>query len=167
MMRVETIHKVIVKWDELTEEKKDKIVENWDNEGMAYSHCMDERIETLKKIAEILKGNLEYSLSCVPDRGEFISIRPRDYDELDFQSLWDEIKNNEDCPFTGVYYDHDFIEKFLDKNILDENEALKLALKHYINSIHEEYNAMISKDYIANECKELEIEFDFETLERV
>lgn len=163
-MRVETIHKVIVKWDELTEEKKDKIVENWDSEGLAYSHYMDERIKTLKKIAEILKGNLDYSLSCVPDRGEFISIKPI-YDELDFQALHDVIDN--DCPFTGHCYDEDFKDYFLKSFDGSEEANLRFSLNKYILSIHNEYEQMMKKESIANECQELEIEFDFETLKRV
>ena len=108
-MRTEQITKTYLQFNELDDKQKQTVVETFDNDGWMYEHCLIERIDTLKKLAEYLNGNLDYCISCVPDRGEFITIKPID-NELDFDSLWDVIDVEEDCPLTGVCYDHDIID---------------------------------------------------------
>lgn len=165
-MRTGTITKTYKTFNELNKEEKEKVIENFDHEGWLYEFNMQERIETLKALANLLDGELNYSFSCVTERGEFIKIIPR-YDKLNFKALWEVIHIGEDCPFTGVYYDMVFIDKFVNKDILDESKALDYALNEYIKSIHDEYESMLSVDYIGDLCEANDYEFDADTLEMV
>lgn len=164
-MRTETITKTYLKFDELTKEQQAKVVENFSN-SFLYEACMHERIETLKAIATILDGKLDYALSCVPDRGEFITIKPVGFNVgLNFEALHDVI--DEDCPFTGVCYDEDFKDKFLEYTDDKEEDHLKEALNHYIKCIHNEYESMLTVEYIGDLCEANDYEFDADTLEIV
>ena len=165
----ETIN--VYKFETAPREIKDKIIEQFSNCPYHYSHCMDERIETLKKVAELLDADLDYSLSCVPDRGEFIKFIPK-YDGLNCQALWDAINVERDCPLTGVCYDHDFIDHLSKSNLLDAGKTemhkgqnyvtingLETACTEYIDSIHSEYESMLTDDYIADHCAANDYEF--------
>jgi len=161
-MRIETIIKTYVSFNELTDEQKQIVADNFDIDGQLYEHCMEERIDTLKSFATYLKGNLDYSISCVPDRGEFIEIKDICEDEIK-DKLTQFVNNPNDCPLTGVYYDEDLRES-LKNNTLDK-QGLKYALQDYLNSIHSEYESMLTLEYIEDMCNANDYEFDLETLE--
>lgn len=137
-------------------EVKERIREYFHLDFDLYEHSMIERIKTLKKVAEILGGDLDYSISCVPDRGEFIKISPK-YDQLDFESFWDVINKELDCPFTGVCYDHDIIDHFTRYNL--NIDTLNTALNDYLKSIHDEYESMLTDEYLNDLCEANEYEF--------
>ena len=143
----------IYTFESAPKELKEKIT-NYLSEGL-YDHAMDERIDTLKALAKVLDANLDYSLSCVPDRGEFIRLKPN-HDSLDFDALWNIIDVDKECPLTGVCYDHDIIDHLTKYNLKD---SLNNALNEYINSIHEEYRSMLKDDYINDLCEANEYEF--------
>tara|TARA_R100000908_G_C3720841_1_gene123654 strand:+ start:241 stop:675 length:435 start_codon:yes stop_codon:yes gene_type:complete len=65
--------------------------------------------DSLKALQEEIGGDLDYAISSVPDRGEF--IRFTDYDE---GSLWRLDKH--DYPLTGVCWDYDVIEGMRENN---------------------------------------------------
>ena len=138
---------------EVDEKIKDNIEYSWN----LYEHNMIERIDTLKKLAELLGGNLDYSLSCVPDRGEFIKITPIN-DELNFKALWEAIDIEKECPLTGVYYDHDIIDHLSKYNLTIE--SLNNAFNNYIESIHDEYESMLTTEYLADMCEANDYEFE-------
>jgi hypothetical protein len=155
-MRQITETKTIYKFGdnkEVDEKIKDNMAYNWD----LYEHNMVERIDTLKKLADLLYGDLDYSLSCVPDRGEFIKITPI-IDELNFQALWEVIISDEACPLTGVCYDHDILDYLAPAKLT--LETLDDALTNYIQCIHAEYESMLTTDYIADMCEANEYEFE-------
>lgn len=165
-MRTETVIKTYKTFNELTEKEQAKAAELFVASDLdLYEHCMRERIATLKVITDILGGTLDYSLSCVPSRGEFITIKPSEHEELDFQALHDVI--DDDCPFTGVCYDEDFKVGFLESANSSEIEALNHALNEYIKSIHNEYEAMCKVEYIGELCEANGYEFDADSLELV
>jgi hypothetical protein len=66
-------------------------------------HESDEFMASLTKLHEHIGGNLDYSVSLVPDRGEF--IRFTDYDEELLAEL-----DAGDCPLTGFFWDAEVIE---------------------------------------------------------
>lgn len=157
-MRQETIIKTYLTFEELTDEQKQKVIENFDNDGFLYEHCMQERINTLKKFAEYVNGELDYSISWVPCRGEYINIYV-EHDDLK-EYINDFINDEKDCPLTGVCYDEDLREALRDNSL---NEALE----GYLNSIHSEYESMLTVEYIGDLCEANEYEFDNETLKIV
>jgi len=142
-------------------EVKEKIRDYFHSEFDLYEHCMIERIETLKKVAEILDADLDYSISCVPDRYEFIKMSPKSgfvYNEgLDFESFWNVINQEKECPFTGICYDHDIIDQFTKHNL--NEEKLNEVLSDYLKSIHDEYESMLQDDYLEDLCDANEYEF--------
>lgn len=60
---------------------------------------IDDIAASLKALAEHVNGHIDYSISCVPDRGEFIRLSSFD------RSLLKDL-NAEDCPLTGMWSDH-------------------------------------------------------------
>ena len=78
-------------------------------EWMRYNlhHLADHESEqfhaSLFKLHEHIGGNLDYSVSLVPERGEF--IRFTDYDEELLAEL-----DADACPFTGCFWDAEVIE---------------------------------------------------------
>ena len=138
--------------DELKQKIKDNIITHWD----IYEHCMQERIDTLEAIAKTLNARLDYSLSCVPDRGEYIKMTPKN-EELDFEAFWEVINKDKYCPFTSVCYDHDIIDVF-NKHTLNSH-TLEEAFDNYISSIHDEYESMLSDESISEMCQANDYEF--------
>lgn len=161
-MRIEIEEIEIYTFSESSRELKDKIINRF-SDGDLYEHCFLERISTLKALAEVLDGQLEYSLSCVPDRRDYIYITPTqddsclEEDELDFQALWDKIDVEKSGPLTGCCYDHDIIDHLSKYNL--NGEALQTALNLFIESIHEEYQSMLTDEYIGDLCEANSYEF--------
>ena len=143
----------IYKFNEASQELKDKIIYNFSTIYDLYDHCMDERIETLKKLAEVLQGDLDYSLSCVPDRGEFITIKDGQRISETIRELIEGDNGYYDsCPLTGICYDDDLLEDLSKYDI-------QTALNRYIVSIHDEYESMLKEEYINDLCEANDYEF--------
>jgi len=151
--------KIVYTWDSATPKIREKIREDFHINSDLGHFMLSERIDTLKALAGILKGNLDYYLSAIPDRGEYITIKPK-YDELDFCALHDLIDSGNDCPFTGVCYDQEFIDEFIDNKDGTEEDNLKYALDKYICAIHKEYEFMLSDEYLKDHAEANEYEFN-------
>lgn len=149
-MRIETKQIKIFTFKEASQELKDKIRDHFSSDYDFYSHYMDERIETLKALASALDASLDYSLSCVPDRGEYIKFSPKN-DELNLDSLKSLIEKIDYFPLTGVCYDYDFLEH-LDVNDLSV-DALNNASNEFIRSIHNEYESMLTDENLEEHCE--------------
>lgn len=161
-MRTKTIIKTYVSFNELTDEQKQIVVDNFDRDGYLYEFNMVDRIATLEAFAKYLNGKLDYSISCVPDRGEFIKISV-DCEETLKSNLTEFMNDKNDCPLTGACYDEDLRDALEHTNL--DNNALKDALQDYLNSIHSEYESMLTLEYIEDMCNANDYEFDLETLE--
>lgn len=66
-------------------------------------YSVDEVIDSLKALQEEIGGDLNYAISSVPDRGEF--IRFTDYDTEALCRL-----SADDYPLTAMFWDFDVIE---------------------------------------------------------
>jgi hypothetical protein len=153
-MRSETIVKTYLKYNELNEQQKEKLFDKINFEWDLYDHAMQERVATLEALAKEIDARLDYSLSCVPDRGEFIKFY-HDHDSIVAQI---DHLNADDCPLTGVCYDADILHDV-------KNYGINEAIENYIKSIHDEYSCMLTDEYIAELCDANDYEFDSETLE--
>jgi hypothetical protein len=156
-MRQETIVKTYLKFEELNDDQKEQAIDGNFSDGWHYDHCLQERIDTLKALAKELSGGLDYSISCVPDRGEFIKI-DHDLEEEELKSIINGLASK-DCPLTGVCYDYDILEA-----IVKNDYNLSDAFFDYIVDIHNEYEAMTSVEYISELCEINDYEFDQDTL---
>lgn len=65
-------------------------------------HSVEEVVDSLKALQAIIGGELDYSISQVPDRGEHITFTNYDRDALCRLSA-------DDLPLTGVCWDHQVI----------------------------------------------------------
>jgi len=80
---------------------------NWHGLG---DHTVYEMEHSLKALADHVGGTLDYSISIVPDRGEFVRITGGN------RSLLKGIKSKE-CPLTDVCWDQDVIGGYRDGNL--------------------------------------------------
>lgn len=105
--------KFTFKFNELSDEAKqnalDHIRNNWHDLGQ---YVVDEVIDSLKALKKEIGGHLDYAVSIVPDRGEFITFK--DYDR---EALIELAKRKDDLPLTGVCYDFNVIEALLNDDI--------------------------------------------------
>ena len=83
---------------------KDKCYE-WIRNNWHYlnQHSVDEVIESIKALNDIIGGTFDFGISQVPDRGEHITFKDYDSEELNRLSA-------NDCPLTGVCWDIELIE---------------------------------------------------------
>jgi hypothetical protein len=146
----------VYKFNEADRELKDKIIEYLSSDSMLYDYIFQERQATLEEIAKLLDATLDFSYSVVPDRGEFIKFTPK-YEELNFKAFWEVIDQEKECPLTGCFYDHDFIDHLSGYNLTES--ALKKAGQEFIKSIHEEWESMLTDDYINDLCEANDYEF--------
>lgn len=77
----------------------DWIRNNWHNLN---EHSVYEVVDSLKKLQEIIGGELDYSISSSPAPGEHISFKGYDRDVLN------ELNPN-DYPLTGICWDYEVI----------------------------------------------------------
>jgi len=134
---------------------KEKIRDYFATDFDLYDFYMDERVKSLKEFSKYFGLTLDYSLSCVPDRGEFIRFEG-DLDDIGKEDL----KELNECHFTGVCYDEDILD-ILKKSLLSNDvlEAFNINIQSYINSIHSEYEAMLKDEYLSDLCESNGYEF--------
>lgn len=120
----------------------DWIRNNWHDLGQ---FCVDEMLDSLKALANEIDGVLDYSLSIVPDRGEYVTIKG--FDQTKLERLY---TKREDCPLTGVCYDHDVIEALY-------NGELETAV---LKTLHAEGEHLYSDEGLREICEANEYEFD-------
>ena len=97
-----------------------------DNLHNLNDHSVIEVIESINALSRIIGGRVDYGISAVPDRGEYIRFKDYSHEELFRLSA-------DDCPLTGVCWDIDLIEG-LKKGIPE------LVLKALHNSTEELYS---------------------------
>lgn len=146
-MRTVTIEKTIYKFGDF-EEIDDKIRDYFHQYG-CFDWFLQERIDTLKKLAEYVNGTLDYSISVVPDRGEYISISNFDADKA--RGL---VAEKDECPLTGMCYDYDILSH------LEETNNMPWALQNYLEDIHREYEYLLSDEHLKEHCEANGYEFD-------
>lgn len=80
--------------------------DNWHDLGQP---TIDDFVQSLEALARYVNGCLNYALSIVPCRGEYVTIK--DYDENLLRELY---AKKDDCPLTGCYSDIEVIEGLYD-----------------------------------------------------
>lgn len=118
-----------------------------------YSHAMNERVATLVALAKLLNCKLDYELSPSPFRGERITMSPIE-SYADTNERFKKVKelNAHDCPLTGSGYDSDIL--------LDiAKMPAQAAFQNYIDSIHSEYESMLTDEYLLGFCEANGYEF--------
>lgn len=107
-------------------------------------YSTDDMTASLKGLAAHVNGRLDYSLSPVPDRGEFVRIT--DYNR---EALADLYTRKDDCPLTGHCYDVAMIEGLYNGNL--ESVALE--------TLHAEGEYIYSDEGLLDMCEANGYEF--------
>ena len=105
-------------------------------------HSLDEVVNSMKALQKEIGGRLDYQISCVPDRGEYISFSYFDRDYL--CQL-----NPSDLPLTGVCWDYDLIMGLI------EGEPERV-----LHSLHKGTEYIYSDEGLTELCEINEYEFD-------
>jgi hypothetical protein len=119
----------------------DYIRNNWHDLG---EHCIADMVESLKALAEAVDGKLDYAISIVPDRGEYVKIT--DYDKARLREL---DGKKDDMPLTGVCYDYDVIDGLA-------NDSLDIQV---LSVIHKEGEYIYSDEGLEDMCRANGYEF--------
>lgn len=104
-------------------------------------YSVDEVIDSLKALQEEIGGKLDYAISSVPDRGEF--IRFTDYDDEALCRL-----SADDCLLTGACWDYDVI-----KGMRENNPTQVLS------TLHQDTEYCYSDEGLYELCDSMQYEF--------
>ena len=105
-------------------------------------HSLNDVMESIKALSKIIGGTFDYSISQVPDRGEFIEFK--DYSQEKLCRL-----NSEDCPLTGYCFDIDLIQG------LRQGKPSKV-----LEALHTDTEYRYSDEGIHEHCEANEYEFN-------
>jgi hypothetical protein len=117
---------------------------NWHGLGQ---DAVEEMVDSLKALRDAIGGRLDFALSLVPDRGEFVSLT--DYDA---EALAELLPRAGECPLTGMCYDADIIGALS----ADKLESRVLAVLHaeggytYSNEGIQEYVLANGYEFLAS-----------------
>lgn len=140
-MRQETVNIYTISDHPEPEKCLEWIRDNWHDIGQ---HYVEEMACSLIALKNEINGNLDYALSIVPDRGEY--VRLTSYDENALKSLY---AKKDDCPLTGVCYDIYVIEGLYNGDL--ENVVLSI--------LHAEGEHIYSDEGLREMCEANEYEF--------
>ena len=105
------------------------------------SHSVEEVVDSLKALQNEIGGELDYSISSVPDRGEFIRFTDYDHEALCRLSA-------DDCPLTGVCWDIDVIKGLREGNIA-----------RVLDTLHQDTEYLYSDEGLLDMCEANDYEF--------
>jgi hypothetical protein len=103
-------------------------------------HELYDIIESLKALQNIIGGKLDYSISCIPHRGEYISLIGYDKEELNSLSL--------DAELTGSSWDYWVIKAFKENNT-----------QNILRLLHDSTEYAYSDESLYELCMNVEYEF--------
>ena len=117
----------------------DWIRNNWHDLNQ---HSVDELVQSIKALSKEIGGTYDYSICQAPDRGEHITFK--DYNQEDLCRL-----SADDCPLTGGCWDVDLIVG------LREGNPSKV-----LDAIHTDIEYQYSTEALIEMCEANEYEFN-------
>jgi len=131
----------------------DRIRDNWHGLG---DFCLQEMVESLEAFSDHIGATLDYSISIVPDRGEFVRFDCHHALSDVLQSL--DLSGN--CPFTGMCYDETILDAFRDCNSDDSlSDVLRDVEYRVLKCLHNEGEYIYSDEGLRELCEAHEYEF--------
>ena len=135
------------------------IRDNWHDLG---EWCLLDMIESLKVFADTIgANNVDYSLSIVPDRGEYIKFNFTSDIEPKLESVLARLDLSGNCPLTGVCYDEDILDALrnCDKRIDSLRDVLRTVEANVLRSLHSEGEYLYSDEGLFDLCEANGYEF--------
>ena len=133
------------------------IRDNWHDLG---EWALLDMIESLKAFADTIGATLDYALSIVPDRGEYIKLNFTGDIEPKLESVLERLDLSGNCPLTGVCYDEDIINAFRN---CEKGDSLRDVLNeveyNVLRALHNEGEYLYSDDGLFEMCAANEYEF--------
>lgn len=130
----------------------DWIRNNWHDLG---DNDIEEAVYSLKAFALHIGAKLDYSISIVPCRGEFIRFYVDD--ELTIDDLSLDLRG--DCPFTGTSMDEVILDAFRTKDNETLQEALEDVEYRVLGSLHSRGEHLYSDEGLEELCECNEYQF--------
>ncbi len=106
------------------------------------TNSVHEVVDSLEALQKVIGGDLDYSISQLPDRGEFIKFK--NYDEDLLKEL-----NADECPLTGACWDADLIE-----SMQKDGDAYGV-----LRALREDTECIYSDEGLRDLCEANEYEF--------
>jgi hypothetical protein len=124
------------------------IRDNWHDLN---EHGLEDAVNSLKAFAEYYGLSLDYSMSQVPDRGEFIRFTnvPDDF-QVDAKH------RQGNCALTGMYYDEELFEVFREDN---NAESISDIEHNILKAVHDETEYLYSDEALREDCEANEWHF--------
>jgi hypothetical protein len=123
----------------------DWIRHNWHDLNQ---HSVEEVIESLNVFATRYGLALDYSISAVPDRGEYIRFSDvPDQFVVDVSAL-----EGQGCPFTGVFWDNHILDVFAESPHSHADKLVNVA-PSILKSLHDETEYCYSDEGLTELCE--------------
>jgi hypothetical protein len=141
----------------------DWIRANWHD--LAY-HCIGEMADSLKGFADHVGASLDFSLSTVPDRGEHVTLRHNELDDLSDVQLYKNWNIDKDllsgtCPFTGMVYDEVILDAIREKKTGNTFRDIMDDVEYRVKKcLHDEGEYLYSDEALQEMCEANEYYFN-------
>lgn len=162
---MKTIEINLYSFNELSEEAKEKALENWRYEQEYF--WADDSIESLKKFAEHFNAELtNYGIDffgCSHSHAKF-NVPDEEFTENELKSLIESmgtynsetLRGNGDCKFTGVCFDEDAADgarRAFFNGERDLNSILQAGFATWLKDVQADAEYQQSEEYFAEHCE--------------
>jgi hypothetical protein len=138
------------------------INENWHDLG---EHVLQEMAYSLKAFADNIGAKVNWSISIVPDRGEFIRFGFSVFETPTLGDVMLHLDLSGNCPFTGCCYDETILDAFRDA-AKDASATLESVLcdvgRNVLTALHNEGAYLYGDEGLYDMCEVNEYEFNAE-----
>lgn len=179
---MKTIEINLYSYNELSDEAKEKALENYQNDPYTGTYWMDENIDSILKALDFFECAVkDYSITYYNSNLSYVDFtRDEDILELSYIRLWKYIQNNYstyrnqytkkidntfagNCPFTGISMDEGFLDpirEFLRKPTdITFEELIEDCIHSCLVQIEREYEYQMSEEYFIDHCECNDYEF--------
>lgn len=139
------VEEQIFAYSELSDLAKQRVREDLANDSFFGDWILQDFIISLKELAKKTRGKIDYSISLVADRGEYITLK-----DFDCEILNSLIAEKDKCPLTGFCYDIAILES-IDQETGDISSALRV--------LHDEYESIFEDEYLTDYFEGNQVEF--------
>jgi hypothetical protein len=135
------------------------INDNWHDLG---DNVSQEMADSLKAFARDIRARVNWSISIVPDRGEFVRFTFGDCESPTLGDVMVNLDLSGNCPYTGCCYDETILDAFREA-AKDANATLESVLSDVehkvLTALHNEGEYLYGEEGLREMCECNEYEF--------